>query len=53
MKGLPFCYKCPECGQKVWQISDTYPPTCNNKNVHSAKSVEMELQNVKKHKANN
>lgn len=47
MKPLPYTYKCPKCENKVSVISNTYPPICNNKEVHSTVSVKMELQNVR------
>lgn len=47
MKGLPYEYKCPLCGNFVATISNTYPPVCRNKDVHSATPAVMELQNEK------
>lgn len=43
MKKMPYNWKCTVCGMKTGTISSAYPPTCNNKEKHSTKTVEMEL----------
>lgn len=46
MRGLPYTYRCPKCGNKVSVLSNQYPPICQSKEKHSSEPIKMELQNV-------